>query len=280
MIAGLHKNDRVLILGAGGWFGQTTINLLPPATSILAIASSQRGNLQTWNDSQIQDFAPTIVLNFAFLTRERVAIEGESKFRAINEELTRHFVHAASLPQVRAALTISSGAAVTEPHLPYGEMKLKEEEQALALISSTRSIVIGRVYSVSGPYVRRPRDYAFSDFILQAQSGSVDITANRPVYRRYVSIEDYLTVCLMQLLSGWSGVIDSGGELVEIGDLARRIVQLVNPTAKIQREKQSTSDIFLYASDDTTWVDACSMLDFTAERLENQICQTASWLLG
>jgi hypothetical protein len=84
----------------------------------------------------------------------------------------------------------------------------------------------------------------------------------------------------MRLFSGWSGVIDSGGELIEIGDLAQRIVQLINPSATIQRQSQQTNAISTYASDNETWVTACNIVNVIPDSLENQIRQTASWLLN
>jgi hypothetical protein len=75
--------ERVLILGAGGWFGRTTIGLLSrsypdwtflpvtgtPRTAVISSLSTQ---LHGWNPAQVADFAPTTVLNYAFLTRDRV----------------------------------------------------------------------------------------------------------------------------------------------------------------------------------------------------------------
>lgn len=274
----LHLDDRVLVLGASGWFGQTFLDLLPEGADVLAVASSARERFVAWDDDAVRAFAPTVVANFAFLTRERVASDGEARFRETNAELTRQFLLAAELPSVRAALTVSSGAAVTEPDMPYGEMKAAEEASALALASPSHAIVVARAYSVSGAHVRRPKDYAFSDLILQAASGAVTITADRPVFRRYVSVDDFLYVGMTRALSGWSGVIDSGGELVEMGELAQRVVDIVNPAAPISRVALTSDEPSVYASDGATWQQACAALDFTPAPLDAQIRATAAGL--
>lgn len=267
----LRQTDRVLVLGASGWFGQTFLDLLPETATTLAVASSDRGRFVSWDEKNVREFAPTVVANFAFLTRERIATDGEECFRAVNAELTRRFLWAAELPSVRGALTVSSGAAVTEPDRPYGEMKLAEERAANELASTSRAVVVARAYSVSGAHVRRPRDYAFSDLIVQARSGVVRVNADRPVMRRYVSASDFLGVCSQLMLAGQSDVVDSGGELIEMGDLARRVVQAVRPDAVIERPPLVSDEPSTYASDNTTWVAACEQLRHMPMDLDAQI---------
>lgn len=272
---GLLPTDRVLVLGATGWFGQTLLSMLDPSQVVLLVSSSTRDRYVAWDAALVRGFKPTVVANFAFLTRERVESDGEEQFTSVNAQLTEQFLLAAALPSVRAALTVSSGAAVSEPLSPYGRMKLAEESAALELVTPDRAVVVGRAYSVSGGYVRRPHDYAFSNLILQAAKGQVQVVADRPVLRRYVSVDDFLTVCLGRAVSGWSGVIDSGGELVEMGNLAERIVRVVNPSASVTRASQSSSKPSVYASDDGTWRAACTALGFLPADLESQIRATA-----
>lgn len=274
------KADRVLVLGAGGWFGQTMLDLMPPSVPVLAIARSARGKFAVWETNEVAAFAPTAVVNFAFLTRERVDIDGEAAFRLVNEELTRRFLWASQLPSVRTVLTTSSGAAVTEPQSPYGELKRAEEKFAMDLVTASRAVVVARVYSVSGAYVRRPHDYAFSDFILQAQEGSVHVLADRPVFRRFVGVDDVLTVTMGLGLRGWSGLIETGGELIELGRLAQRIISIVNPSAKLSRSAQTSDQPSVYASDNVSWSQACADMGHRPAGLDAQIRNTASGLVA
>jgi len=275
---GWSSRDRVLILGAGGWFGRTFLDLIPQKMETLAIASRVRNDIVTWDKERVQAFSPTIVANFAFLTPDQIAIHGTSKYRIINTELTQRFLSCASMPMVRAALTVSSGATKSEPNSPYGALKLDEEQQALDLIQANRSVVVARAYSVSGVHVRKPHQYAFSDLIRQALEGNVHISATFPVFRRYIDAGDYLRTCTTLLLAGKSGVIDSGGELIEINQLANRIVTRVNPAASITRVKMLTQVSSKYASDNTSWQTSHERIGLVPLTLDEQIVLTSDAL--
>ena len=229
---------------------------------------------------ELRSFSPTIVLNFAFLTRERVQVEGPTAFRSTNEQLTARFLRIAQLPTVRAAVTVSSGAAITEPESLYGMMKKDEESRALHIVSDRRAMVILRAYSVSGGYVRRPRDYAFSDFIMQAREGSIHVNAGTLVRRRYCAVRDALTVSLRAVTSGASGVIESGGDLVEVGELADQVAAVVNPSAGIDRPHVDTSRSQNYYSDNSSWKTWTREFAVTPIDLETQIRETAQFLHG
>ena len=279
MLAGLQPTDRIAVLGARGWFGKTFLSLLPADTPTLLTASSADGLHGEWSWERVQDFAPTVVANFAFLTRERIAIEGVEEFTATNASLIEQFDLTAGLPSVRAVLTVSSGAAVTEPQEPYGSLKLLEERVAGNLASPSRSSVALRAYSVSGPFVRRPRDYAFSDFILQASEGRVSIKADHLVYRRYVNAADALSIAATSALVDWSGTIDTGGELVEMGELAQRVISIVDPRAVVERPEIDERRAESYASDGVSWTQACERLGHVPMDLDQQIRVTARALL-
>lgn len=284
----LVSTDRLLLLGAGGWFGTTLRSVLEGTRrpTSLCIASKARINVSTgstwqleaWDTEKVRKFSPTIVVNFAFLTKERVAIEGEAHYREVNERLMAQFAEAIALPEVRGILTTSSGAAVTEPEHPYGEMKLEEERLAIDAASAVCGSVVARTYSVSGPYVRRPLDYAFSSFVYQALRGRITITASGPVYRRYVDAAEYLSVCLTQALEGRSGVVESGGELVELGDLAGRVARCIGTDVAVDRVRQLIGPDQIYASDNSSWTAACEDLDFAPMPIEGQIERVAGWM--
>ena len=231
-----------------------------------------------WDIEEVWKFAPTWVVNFAFLTPDRLEAVGLDDFVRVNSELTRQFLASLELPTVRCGLAISSGAAVGLPSGPYGELKKLEESAALAMAGPRRTVVVGRAYSLSGPYVRLPRTYAFSDMILQATEGRVRIRAAQPTLRRYVSVEDFLHVCLRSAQVGNGGLIESGGELVEMGELARRIVKRVNPAAHVDRVPLTSEDASVYASDNDSWSRAVEAIDINALSLDAQIDAAAQWL--
>ncbi len=275
----LRPSDRVLVLGASGWFGRTFLDLALPALPTLAIASQKRGRFQTWDFSLIARFRPSIVLNFAALTKDRLMEISEDEFQQTNLMLIARMEQAASLPSVRLLLAASSGAALSDPTSLYGQIKAHEESVALALNGPTRAVTILRVYSVSGPYASRPERYAFTSFITQAASGAITVRATHPVYRRYSSVRDLLLVGLVRAASGWSGVIESGGELLEMGDLAAQIAALVNPSAVVSRPIFQSSPISIYASDNSSWKQSCEEVGLVPDSLERQIRRTAQDLI-
>lgn len=284
----LRDDDRVLVLGAGGWFGATLLDLLPdlPPERVKAIASFARDQfvgtrnwrLEAWSGDTVRGFSPTVVANLAFLARERVATEGEEQFTSVNRELTQRFLDCLDLPDVRAAVTVSSGAAITEPNHPYGRLKGVEERAALARVRPGLGVVVGRAWSLSGVHVRRPQDFAFSNFALQARTGSVEVQDPRHVFRRYVDVGDFLSVCLHSALDGWSGIIDSGGELVELSDLAAMVAKAIEPQAVVRLPPIASDEVSAYASDDASWTRACSALEFKPLSLDQQIARVVRTL--
>lgn len=283
---GIKNDDRVLVLGAGGWLGRTFLDLCRdvPDKQVLAIAANERSEaingrlwrISSWSEQLVAIFEPTVVVNFAFLTRER---QMEPNYEHVNRQLTDRFIWAMQLPKVRCAITHSSGAAVTDPDSPYGKLKSAEERLARQSVRPEQSLMIGRIFSLSGAFVRRPRDYAFSDFVLQAARGHVHIGAEQPVFRRYTDASDFLSVLTNHALQGRSELIESGGAMVEMQELAEEIVDVVNPDARISRSAARSDEPLTYASDNHSWAHACDRLAFTPRNLAEQIALTARGLL-
>lgn len=282
----LWFGERIVVLGATGWFGSTMLALLErhPAT-VLPVASRARAHRvgeRTWSvaayDVQhVVEFAPTVVLDFAYLTRGHESALGTAEYAHRLDELARRLDRIARLPSVRAVLTISSGAAIAVPEGPtlpvgvYGEGKRAVEALAAGLVEPARSVVVARTYSVSGTLVGQPHAYAFSDFVLQARAGEIAVQAPTEVWRRYCGVDDYLAVCVAELMAGRSGTVDSGGPLVEVRELASRVADLYpGPRPQVTAAAASGSAL-TYASDDSTWSAACAHHSYRPASLDDQI---------
>ena len=281
MDLGLRPTDRLLVFGASGWFGRELRALLArfeTHSKVLWVPgpSSVAGR----SEAEIANFKPSVVINFASLTRERVLAEGEDFFVSTNERLTRRFLQHTEKAHVRLAVTISSGAAVTEPHHPYGRMKAAEEQSALELVEPHRSVVVIRAYSVSGGHVRRPQAYAFSNFIVQAATGAVTVSAASLVYRRYCWVQDVLAVGLQQGCHGRSGLFETGGEHVEMGELAAAVVSAVNPHAAVRRPALQDVAAQSYCSDNRMWTEWSLAAGLRPADLNEQIGHAADVLLA
>lgn len=279
-------NERIVVLGATGWFGSTMLALLEhhPA-AVLPVASRARAHRvggRTWpvigyDVEEIAAFAPTLVLDFAYLTRGYEADLGAREYARRLADLAARLERVARLPTVRGLLTVSSGAATqapegaTRPVGPYGEGKRVIEDLARTLVDPARSVVVARAFSVSGTLVGHPRAYAFSDFVLQARGGRIDVHATTTVRRRYCGVDDYLAVCVAELMEGRSGTIDSGGALVEIRELAALVADRFPGPRPDVAAAEPVGEPLAYASDDATWSAACARHAYRPATVAEQV---------
>lgn len=283
----LRPDDRILITGSSGWFGRTLTDMIKRHPQVLPIGSPREPKAIQWRDDIVRQFAPTVVANFAFNTRDRLQGMRRAEFIEENRELTRRLIFALGLDGVRIGLTISSGASLSPDAEAgdasaeiYGYLKAQEEDAALSMASTHLNVVVARVYSVSGPFVRRVHEYAFSDFVAQAIRGTVTIRSSQPVFRRYVAVRDLLSISLGSGAAGWSGVIESGGDLVEMQELAEAITAVVNPKATIIRGELERDEPSVYASDNRTWIEACDRTGVLPQTLHQQVRAVERYLKG
>ncbi len=289
-------SDRILVTGASGWLGRTALDLIAPlGLPTLAVASRARvirvGDCEIecrlWDDREVAAFTPTVVLDCAFLTRDRVADMPLDEYVATNRTLTERLVYATQLAGVRLALTISSGAAVYPRDAldgrvegnPYGYLKREAEHRlAQAAAESGAVPVVARAWSISGAHVQKPQGYALGSMIRDADSGAIRIVARRPVFRRYVLTEELLALGIAEGGVG-PATIDSGGELVEMAELAARIAAVVRPDAVISRDEVDPREPDNYHSDGQDWEIRCRRWDLVSESLGRQIEITARGVL-
>ncbi|WP_232065468.1 NAD-dependent epimerase/dehydratase family protein [Mycobacterium shinjukuense] len=290
-------NDRVLVTGASGWLGRTALDLLAPlGLPTLALASRARvirvGDCEiecrVWDDREVAAFAPTVVLDCAFLTRDRVGDMPLPDYVAANRALTERLVYATRLPGVRLALTVSSGAAVYPRDAldgpiednPYGYLKREAEHRLTQAAAESGAVpVVVRAWSISGAHVQKPQGYALGSMIRDADAGAIRITARRPVFRRYVLAEELLALGMAEGGVG-PATVDSGGELVEMAELAARVTQVVRPDAVISRDEVDPGDPDRYHSDGQDWEWHCQRWDLASAPLDRQIEITARGVLG
>lgn len=274
----LRKTDRIAIIGAGGWLGSTVLELLDDIgpRRVVAVAARPRPHqvghhtwqLGGWADLDTLD--PTVVVGLAGVTPSAARTGGVDALTHVNRALADRMIDIARRPSVRAVMMLSSGAAKTDPGGPYGREKAQLELMTAELVTPTRAAAVARAWSLTGPHVRDRSAYAFSDFIDQALRGSIRVTATQPVFRRYIDAAEYMAVCLGHALDGWSGTIDSGGDLLEIGDVARLIADSVEPPAVVHRSLVSTVPE-TYASDGASWDQACSRVGLTPMTIGDQV---------
>lgn len=238
---------------------------------------------QSPSSSDLEDFAPDIVIDCAYVTREQIGEYGLSEFVKANRQLQEKFQFVTKLPSVRTSITFSSGA-VMNPHDRYGALKKDLEQSAYGLESLSRGIVIPRVWSVSGSLATKPNVFALTNFISQALSdGKISIQADHDVYRRYVSIEDVLAVAIAKSEAGQVQIFDSGGELLELQQVAEVISNFIDKDIKIDRASKSLgADDDHYYSNNSDWVTAAESLQLEPEKIsaqvERMIANRSAWM--
>jgi nucleoside-diphosphate-sugar epimerase len=243
---------------------------------------SKSSTLDESEKNAVLEFAPNVILDFSFLTKEKLGSMDQLVFRRTNELLTDRLIELSNLPSVRRVMYVSSGAA-TYPFdaleggfeaNPYGFLKRTAELRLQKLVDENgglKSVSILRAWSVSGAHVRNPSGYLFSSLVTQALMGSITLSTETPVFRRYVSVRDALVMGLANFQNGKLTVLDTGGELVEARELAILVRELVNPRAALSVNEYSSSAADNYFSDNASWLEATSYFGYQPTSLVGQI---------
>jgi nucleoside-diphosphate-sugar epimerase len=272
----LLKNRRVLITGASGWFGREVLSLCHANNTELFCTASQSklitvGNIKQqvhqFNLSEIENFAPDYVIDCSGLNRN---LENSKDYLNKCLKLTNNYLDVMALSSVKAGMTFSSGAALFDPNdvqfSQYSRSKIVHEK---LVRDAKKPSVIMRCFAVSGKHCQSINNYAFSDFIYQAKHERViRIKASQPVYRRYMAFEDYFAIGLSQLES--SITLESGGEWIELGDLAEMIAEKTG--SKIVRDPISGA-VTRYGSDSNQLEIIGRSVGITVKNLQEQIEQ-------
>jgi nucleoside-diphosphate-sugar epimerase len=290
----LRPDDRVLVTGAGGWFGRTAIAMTRESGLDLLAMGSKDQQITIDNENQlvhtqsleiISAFEPTVVIDTAFLTRERLDVLGYKVYVETNQKLIDESLAVAALPSVRKYIGFSSGATM---HLagqasfsleenPYAAQKRNYESRMEEIVGSLQSdISVARVWSVTGSYCTKPNSFAFTDLITQAKRGLIEIKAKHLVYRRFCAVEDVLAVAMNPGKPGINPVFDTGGDLIELGELAELLVDLVNPKAEILRQVDPALPSDNYHSDDKDWSDLLQSAGLARDSISDQVSKVAN----
>jgi nucleoside-diphosphate-sugar epimerase len=241
-------------------------------------------HVQPQSLESISVFEPTVVIDTAFVTRERLAVLGHSAYVETNQKIINQSLDIAALPSVRKYIGFSSGATV---HLagqasfsiqenPYAAQKRVYESKIEEIAGSLQcDVSVARVWAVTGSYCTKPDTFAFTNLIAQAKLGRVKIMANHLVYRRYCAVEDVLAIAMLPKQPGDISIFDTGGDLIELGELAKIVVERVNPNAEIKRQVDTGLPPDNYHSDGNEWNDLVQFAGIGFDSLSNQIARVA-----
>lgn len=299
ILSHVPEKHRFIITGATGWLGRTIVALLSRAGHQLFLVGShprlvvidkREYRVHSLNLEAIEKFAPSVLIDLAFLTREHLESTSKAHYRLVNENLIRQAMELFSLPSVSYAMFTSSGAAVypsdallgTYSENPYGYLKRMTED--LAMYTSAKlgkKCVVIRPWSLSGTMVSKEYEFAFSSFVRQSFGKEINVKSRRPVQRRYVSAEDFLALSLAKLFanSDQSMVFDSGGELTSLVELARIVSNLQDHAVSVSSTRQTKEGLEdRYYSDNVQWKAECQLFDFEAETLVQQVSRNILYI--
>jgi UDP-glucuronate decarboxylase len=296
---------RVLVTGASGWLGRAALELLAHSigpgwrSRVEAFGSGPRA-LKLRDGAEIQQrplselgelpHQPSLLLHFAYLTREKVAGMSPDDYIRTNRQITRTVLEAGVRAGVERAVVTSSGAVhaalaaptSSNPALLYGRLKLEDEAlfSSFARAAAGRRALALRLFNLSGPYINKP--YALSSFIEQARAGRIDVQARSPVTRSYTSAANLLGVMLGYLLSDEAEpvlCIETAGECaVEMGALAEAVRAVVNESATIERAAPDGSPADCYVGDGRAYRALMQCYGIPEDPLARQIGDTADYL--
>jgi nucleoside-diphosphate-sugar epimerase len=287
------RSERVLILGGSGWVGSAASRILSNSgAEILEMASYQRDVISEWGIRKIvatdyevaRAFEPTMVIDAAFITRERISEVGEKAFIETNLRLIEFAQRIQELPTIKSFIGLSSGAAVFHPQdennltVPemYGKMK-RDYENSLLDSSLRDKTKIARIWSVTCPFVTKLSFFAFADLIIQGRKGEIQINSTGEVWRRYVDLGEFIEVVIAASPEE-DRVIDSGGELIEIGELAEIVFEVLGMAARVVRNLVPSAPRNDFYSDNLSWSKAVRQIDFTPKTIKQQLADVAQRL--
>lgn len=293
--------QRFAVTGATGWLGRAFLDVLAQtlgATAlserVTAFASQPRTISVAGTAIDVRSLADLpshphdVLVHLAFLTRGHVAILGVERYTAENIEITTR-VLAAIQAQRPAAICYSSSGAVYGldgggdlTADPYAELKRLDEHalQGAAADVGAR-LIVARVFNVAGPWASQ-RGYAIVDMIMQAQAGGpLSIRARGPVRRAYMDVSDLASVLVAAACEPdgpAETVFDTSGEVVEMADLATRVVDVLKTPIAIERTWDPKAPADDYVGHPAACDELFARLGLARRSLDDQILRTAEFI--
>jgi len=255
-----------VVTGANGWLGKATLEMLHQALGAsfakrvtalgsrraqISFADGQAFPVHALEEWQLSLQQPTLVFHYAFLTKDKVDSISVEEYAARNEAIGSAVRSWIAAGNVRGVVLPSSGAVYDYLHAKsrdsaavlYGQLKYNDEAAFGAACEASRTgLIIPRVFNLSGPYINKFDSYALASFIFQILSGQpVTIRARRPVLRSYYFIGDLVELCLQLLLKQTTATTEcfdvAGEEIIEVGELAQRVAEVLKDRAPISIQR-------------------------------------------
>lgn len=240
-----------VVVGGDGWVARTAIahlikNAEIPPENIEVYGSFERDSMpidkrilriKEWNP-KVETVPVWLFVPTAFQTLEAFSKYGESDFIAVNRDLIDKAKRYIKLNSPKHCILFSSGivsmplisSSEANAHSVYQALKLEEEQELRSQCEmSGTKLLICRLFNASGRYIKSVENYAIANFIYQAiTKGRIQLHNPGRVWRRYADLGQTFEVCLNMSSQESFKLIESGGEKVELHDLAQRVALNMN----------------------------------------------------
>lgn len=275
---------RVLLVGGSGWIGQAVQEVLGAYHCPVMLMNSATASADFRQVSgKVQDFQPTVAFFVAGVTPDRGPEMGVEAYSGALDRVTAILELTIQIPSLSHICYASSGIvdANLEPEpnpflRRYRSAKLREESLVQSS-SAEREPLIARVYSLSGPYNRRPQNYALFDFIRQSFTGTISVRSDSLVYRSYSHVMDLAQALVSSIANRCGGTYSTGGRPIELADLAHEVACALPRPVRIEVPRFRSQRDF-YCGSDAQWHAWCAASGIVPKGLRDQIRASSQWL--
>jgi nucleoside-diphosphate-sugar epimerase len=304
----LRESDiKITVTGASGWLGSVALEMLDQClgdeigkrvfayglgTRDLKLRSGRRLPCFELATLAEQNPEPSLLMHFAFLTRDRVAGMPLKEFIEKNESISAFVGEQAKRLRLEGVFVPSSGAVYRPDRTldydleknPYGVLKARDELRFSALAEKGKTKVAQcRVFNMAGPFINKLRNYALSSVLLDiANGGPIEFKAAKRVERSYFHVGNLIGLAFSLVLLGEPPFepFDTAGErIVELDDLAHAASAALGKTGiEIRRPLLSAETPDRYVGDGKTLGKLLSLHGIAPLPLETQIRDTARFL--
>jgi len=296
----LSISRKYTITGASGWLGREFIYFLFNNSLVSSLEEFQlfaskdkKLNFGEFGIAQARSLLDTpekevesteYFVHLAFLTRDKIPQYGLNRYIEINEALTDKSIFLISQCKPRFIINVSSGAVFDSKSKelsigyagnPYGFGKLGEERKLIETsLEISANIIIGRLWGCTGRYMPINLAYAISDLIYSALTKrEMNVNSAHQVWRRYVDAGEFMYLLSQLVRSESSLLLDSGGEIIEIGELARLISEQLGKI-QLNRPPLAPSKIDDYYPKSNEFNLQAQRLGVNLANLETQVSRT------
>lgn len=295
------QNFTVCITGATGWLGQSLLhaNRDPLKQYHFDAFGRSKSEIITDSGTSIQNrlfdlneitskeydlFAP-----LAFATRDRSLQMGDQEYIDLNKAIVMEAASVIRAGNVGSVLNISSGVVIKESESQlndksysiYADLKRYQEDVFANECNSVGIPLINcRVFSLSGQDMKEPSKYAIGNLLIQAIStGSIELSSKGSVVRRYMDSRDLMTLLLEYVIRGDSISVESGGEKIDLIQLAKQVLKLCGHSPdSITYADTSNTLSNEYFSSENHFEKIADETNYTLADIKNQIGNVAKSL--